>query len=51
VAESQPPDRPEFDPTLRHVASVVDKVETEQVFSEYIDFPCQFAFHQLFHVH
>jgi hypothetical protein len=30
---------------------VVDKVALGQVLSEYFGFPCQFAFHRLFHIH
>jgi hypothetical protein len=33
------------------VGFVVDKVTLGQVFSEYFGFPCQFAFHQLLHIH
>jgi hypothetical protein len=33
------------------VGFVVDKVELEQVFSEYFGFPCQFSFHQLLRNH
>jgi hypothetical protein len=30
---------------------MVDKVELEQVFSEYFGFPCQFSIHQLLHTY
>jgi hypothetical protein len=33
------------------VGFVVDKVALGQVFSEYLDFPCQSSFHQLLHNH
>jgi hypothetical protein len=33
------------------VGFVVDKVALGQVFSEYFDFPCQFSFHRLTHIH
>jgi hypothetical protein len=33
------------------VGFVVDKVALEQVFSEYVGFPCQFSFHPLLHIH
>jgi hypothetical protein len=29
----------------------VDKVAQAKVFSEYLDFPCQFSFHKLLRVH
>jgi hypothetical protein len=40
-----------FDPGSGQVGFVVDKVALGQVFSEYLDFPCQSSFHQLFHNH
>jgi hypothetical protein len=33
------------------VGFVVEKVALGQVFSEYIDFPSQSSFHQIFHPH
>jgi hypothetical protein len=33
------------------VGFVVDEVALGQVFSEYFDFPCQFSFHRLLHIH
>jgi hypothetical protein len=42
---------PGFEPTSGHVGFVVDKVALEQVFSKYFDFPCQFSFHRLLHIH
>jgi hypothetical protein len=30
---------------------MVDKVILGQAFSEYLGFPCQFSFHQMFHTH
>jgi hypothetical protein len=33
------------------VGFVVDKVALELVSSEYFGFPCQFSFHQMFHIH
>jgi hypothetical protein len=39
--------RPVFEPLPGHVRFVVDKVALGQVFSEYLDFPCQFTFHRL----
>jgi hypothetical protein len=33
------------------VGFVVDKVAVEQVFSEYLGFPCQSSFHQFLHPH
>jgi hypothetical protein len=33
------------------VGFVVDKVALGQVFSEYLNFPCQFSFHRLLHAH
>jgi hypothetical protein len=29
----------------------MDEVTLGQVFSKYFDFPCQFSFHQLIHIH
>jgi hypothetical protein len=46
-----PPWRPGFEPRSGHVRSVVDKVALVQVFSDYFDFPCQFPFHKLLHIH
>jgi hypothetical protein len=33
------------------VGFVVDKVAMGQIFSECFDFPCQFSFHRLLHIH
>jgi fatty acid desaturase len=33
------------------VGFVVDKEALEQVFSEYLDFPCQFSFYRLLHTY
>jgi hypothetical protein len=46
-----PPWRPGFEPRLRHVGFVADKVTLGQVFSEAFGFPCQFSFHRLLHTH
>jgi hypothetical protein len=46
-----PPWRPGFEPRSGHVGFVVGKVALGQVFSEYFDFPCQFLFHRLLHIH
>jgi hypothetical protein len=46
-----PPRLPGFEPWTRHVGYVVDKVALGQVFSDYFDFPCQFLFHRMLHIH
>jgi hypothetical protein len=51
VIPGLPPRWPGFDPRSDHVGSVVDKVAVQQVFSEYLSFPCQFSFHRLLHTH
>jgi hypothetical protein len=40
-----------FEPRSSLVGFVVDKVALGQVFSEYFDFPYQFSFHRLLHIH
>jgi hypothetical protein len=35
----------------RHMGFVVDKVALGRVLSEYFDFPCQFSYHQMLHIH
>jgi hypothetical protein len=45
---SFPQRRPAFKPRSGHVTFVVDKVTLGQVFTEYLGFPRQFSFHQLF---
>jgi hypothetical protein len=40
-----------FNPSLGPVEFVVDRVAQRQVFSEYLDFPCQFSFYQMLHTH
>jgi hypothetical protein len=42
---------PVFEPRSGHVGFVVGEVALGQVFSERIDFPCEFSFHQLLHIH
>jgi hypothetical protein len=39
--------RPRFDPRSFYVGFLVDEMALGQVFFEYLDFPCQFLFHQL----
>jgi hypothetical protein len=51
LVAGSPPRRPGFEPRSGHVGLVVDKVALGQVFSEYFDFPCQFSFHRLLHIH
>jgi hypothetical protein len=34
-----------------HVGFMMDKVALGHVFSKYLDFPCQFSFHRLLHIH
>jgi hypothetical protein len=51
LASSFPLRRPGFKPRSGHVGFVVDKVALGQVSSEYFDFPCQFSFHRLLHIH
>jgi hypothetical protein len=46
-----PSRRPKFDPRSSHVEFVVGKVALGQVFSEYLEFPCQFSFHRLLNTH
>jgi hypothetical protein len=46
-----PPRRLGFEPGSGHVGFVVDKVPLGQVFSKYLGFHCQFAFHWLLHTH
>jgi hypothetical protein len=46
-----PPRLPGFELGSGHVGFVVDEVALGQVFSEYFCFPCQFSFHQVFHIH
>jgi hypothetical protein len=43
--------RPRFEVGPGHAGFVVDKVALGQVFSKNFGFPCQFAFHLLFHNH
>jgi hypothetical protein len=45
-----PPRRPGFEPGSGQVGFVVDKVAVEQVFSEYVGFPCQSSFHRILHL-
>jgi hypothetical protein len=46
-----PQRRPGFNPRSGHVSFVVDKVTMGQVFTEYLGFPRQLSFHQLFRCH
>jgi hypothetical protein len=46
-----PMQHPGSDPKSGHVGYVVDKVALGQVFSEYLDFPCQFLFHRILSIH
>jgi hypothetical protein len=40
-----------FEPRSGHVWCVVDKVARGHIFPKYFDFPCQFSFHRLLHIH
>jgi hypothetical protein len=51
IAQAVSRRRPGVEPRSGHVGFVVDKVVPRQVFTEYCDFPCQFSFHRLLHIH